>query len=301
MKAVGFTFVRNAILLDYPVKEAIESVLPLVDEFVVAVGRSDDGTRELVQSIAPGKIRIIDTEWDESLRTGGRVLAAETDKALAAVPADADWAFYIQADEVVHEDDYPAIREAMHKYADCKRVDGLLFDYVHFYGSYDWTGASYKWYRHEVRIIRPGRGIFSYRDAQGFRRPGGKRLRVVPSGGRIFHYGWVRDPVAMGRKQKLFRALWHAEGTPQVDVRNTPAYAYDSEVRALEPFRGTHPRIIHERIARKNWKFDPPPGYRTRSFKDRFKAWVEKHTGYYIGFKNYRRIRPGRCVRPVKS
>src|SRR5436190_7182423 len=137
MKVSGFTFVRNAVRLDYPVVEAIQSILPLCDEVVVAVGNSEDGTLDLVRSIQSDKVRIVETVWDDTQRVGGRTLALETDKALAAVSVDADWCFYIQADEVVHERYYPSIIEAMKLYKDDRRVDGLLFHYQHFYGSYD--------------------------------------------------------------------------------------------------------------------------------------------------------------------
>ena len=113
MKVSGFTFIRNAILLDYPILEAIRSILPLCDEIVVAVGKSEDETLQLIQSLDDPRIRILHTEWDDSLREGGRVLAIETDKALEAVSLDADWAVYIQGDEVLHEDGLPALRQAM--------------------------------------------------------------------------------------------------------------------------------------------------------------------------------------------
>ena len=137
----GFTFIRNAIKLDYPVKEAILSILPVVDEMVVAVGESDDDTRLLIESLG-SKIRIIDTIWDDSLREGGKVLAVETDKALSAVNPKADWCFYIQGDECVHEKYYDEIRAKMAFYKDNDKVDGLLFKYAHFYGSYDFLGDS---------------------------------------------------------------------------------------------------------------------------------------------------------------
>jgi hypothetical protein len=153
MKVTGFSFVKNAIIYDYPVVEAIRSILPICDEFVVAVGKSDDATLDLIRSIDT-KIRIIETEWDETLREGGRVLAVETDKAFRAISADSDWAFYIQGDEVVHEKYLPVIKEAMRKYADNPNVDGLLFNYKHFYGSYDYVGASASWYSNEIRVIK---------------------------------------------------------------------------------------------------------------------------------------------------
>ena len=159
----GFTFIRNAVKYDYPVVESIKSVLPLCDEFVVALGNSDDGTEALIKSIASPKIRIINTVWDESLRVGGQVLAAETDKAFKAVSEKTDWAFYMQADEVLHEKYIDAVMEAMRKWKDTPEVEGLLFNYVHFYGSYNFVGDSRRWYRREIRIVRNHKDIHSFR------------------------------------------------------------------------------------------------------------------------------------------
>ena len=127
MKVSGFTFIRNAILLDYPIVASIQSILPLCDEVVVAVGNSDDDTLALIQNIDP-KVKVVQTIWDDTLRQNGRVLAVETDKALAAIDPKADWAIYIQGDEVLHQDDHESIVEAMKKYAQDPEVDGLLFD-----------------------------------------------------------------------------------------------------------------------------------------------------------------------------
>src|SRR5574337_1273430 len=209
LKVSGFTFVRNAIRYDYPIAEAIESILPLCDEVVVAVGRSDDETLALVRGIPSPKVRIVETVWDDALREGGRVLAIETDKAFHALSPDSDWAFYIQGDEVLHEDGIPAVREAMLRWRDDPRVEGLLFDYRHFYGSYDYVGAALHWYRREVRVIRNDRAVFSYRDAQGFRRRPNEKLRVKRVGAVMHHYGWVKHPRAMQGKQASFNRYWH--------------------------------------------------------------------------------------------
>ncbi len=295
MKVYGFSFVKNAIILDYPVEESIRSVLPLVDKFVIAVGKSEDQTLDLIRKIDPAKIEIIETEWDEKLRAEGKVLADETNKALRAIPTDVDWAFYIQADEVIHEQDYPLIKEALKRYKDCSNLDGLLFDYIHFYGSYDWVGASYSWYKHEVRIIRPRKNIFSYKDAQGFRKNHHEKLNVVPIHARIFHYGWVRDPEAMERKQRIFVDFWKENGSLNPDFNHVKPFEYDHEVRQLKPFTGEHPAVMKKRIKLKNWKFIPPDGYEKQKWKDRFKEWIEKYTGYYMGFKNYRIIKSPDC------
>ena len=203
MKVSGFTFIKNAILYDYPIVEAIRSILPICDEVVVAVGKSEDDTRNLIAQIDP-KVRIIDTVWDESLREGGRVLAVETDKAFQAVSADSDWAFYIQGDEVIHEKYLDEVYQNMDKWKDHPKVEGLLFNYLHFYGSYDYVGSSLKWYSHEIRVVRNNESIYSFRDAQGFKIGNNRRLRVKPLDAYMYHYGWVKDPRAMQRKQENF-------------------------------------------------------------------------------------------------
>ena len=285
----GFTFIRNAVRYDYPILEAIRSILPLCDEVVVAVGQSEDGTRELIEGLGDPRIRIIDTEWDDSLREGGRVLAVETNKALAAVAPQSDWCVYIQGDEVLHEDGLPAVREAMRTADD--RVDGLLFAYTHFYGSYDYVGASAGWYRHEIRAIRPGRGIFSYRDAQGFRKAPDRPLDVVRVGATVHHYGWVKEPAAMQRKQESFHRMWHDDAWVAQHVVPAEAFDYGRELRHLARFTGTHPAVMAERIARRNWTFETDISVDRRTLKDRVKLFCAERLGWELGYTNYRLIR----------
>ncbi len=287
MKVSGFSFVRNAIKYDYPVVESLRSILPLCDEVVVAVGKSEDDTRARVAAIDPRKIRIVDTVWDETLREGGRVLAQETDKAFRAIAPDADWAFYIQADEVVHEEDLEAIRQAMQRHVDDPRVDGLLFDYLHFYGSYDYVGASTRWYRREVRVVRNRPDIFSYRDAQGFRKRPNRKLRVRPAGARIFHYGWVKHPVAMQRKHVDFNKWWHDDEWVARHVLPRSAFDY-SQIDALRRFEGTHPQVMRDRIRQQHWTFDFDPAQQKLDWKERLRLCIERWTGWRPGeYRNY--------------
>lgn len=287
MKVSGFTFIKNAIQYDYPIEEAIRSILPLCDEVIVAVGDCDDGTRELVSSIAPDKIKIIDTVWDDSLREGGRVLAAETDKAMAAISPDSDWAIYIQGDEVMHEQYLPVVRSAMEQYMDVEVVDGLLFKYQHFYGSYDYVGVSSNWYRHEIRVIKPGRAVYSYRDAQGFRKSEEQKLNVAAIPAEIYHYGWVKEPEAMQRKQETFQKLWHADDELDKYVVPADAYDYTANVQQLKKWDGTHPLVMKDRIARLNWQFEQDISFQQVKLKDRAKAWL-KLIGIDTEYKNYK-------------
>jgi glycosyltransferase involved in cell wall biosynthesis len=290
MKVSGFTFIRNAVKFQYPIEEAVRSILPLCNEVVVAVGPSDDGTRELVASIEPSKIRIIDTIWDENLRSGGRVLAVETDKAFHAVSEDADWCVYIQGDEVMHEDGHEEVRAAMHKWKDSKEVDGLLFKYRHFYGSFDYVGMSSRWYRNEIRVVRNNKKIYSYRDAQGFRKGENEKLSVKPLNAWIHHYGWVREPRAMQAKSRNFHSLYAGKDWHPEEKEYSGAFDY-SGIDALKKFTGKHPAVMQEKIRSMNWKFDYDLSYNNTKLKDRFKNLVEKITGRRpFDFNNFRII-----------
>ena len=290
MKVAGFTIVRNAVRLDYPIVEAIMSILPLCDEVIVAVGASDDGTLELVKGIRSGKIKIIETVWDDSQREGGKTLALETDKAFATIPTDADWCFYIQADEVLHEQYYPVVRQAMQRYKDDRAVDGLLFNYRHFYGSYDYLGNSWNWYRREIRIVRNDKNIFSYRDAQGFRKKPNRKLKVKLMEAYIYHYGWVRDPRAMQRKQEAFSYFYHDDKWLEKNLAKSEEFDY-GQVDSLEAFEGTHPQVMTDRIKRLNWKFDHDVSKNKLAPRERLKRLVSRLLGRRVGeYKNYTRI-----------
>jgi hypothetical protein len=289
MKISGFTFIRNAVKFDYPVVESILSILPLCDEFIVAVGKSDDGTRDLISSIGSPKIRIIDTVWDETLREGGQVLAVETDKAFDAVSPGSTWAFYIQADEVVHEKSHDLLRQAMERWKDEPAVEGLLLSYVHFYGSYDFYGDSRKWYRNEVRIIRNDKQIRSYKDAQGFRN-NGKPLQVKKTGATIHHYGWVKPPESQKTKLRYFHTLWHDAAWLEKNRKAIEGFDY-SQIDSLSRFNGTHPAVMKERIASRNWEFDIDPSRKKFSMLSRFLHFLEAKTGYRVGeYRNYKLI-----------
>lgn len=288
MHVTGFTFIRNAVKFDYPIVEAITSILPICDEFVVAVGKGEDETLRLIQEIDPQKIRIIETIWDESLRKGGVVYAKETDKAFQAIAAYSDWAFYIQGDEVVHEKDLPIIKEAMQKWKDDASVDGLLFNYIHFYGSYDYIGDSPKWYRKEIRVIKNNKNIYSYRDAQGFRKDANQKLRVKPIDASIYHYGWVKDPRVMQQKHLHVHQFWHEDEAEKHIKVSAQGFDY-SQIDSLDKFTGTHPQVMQARIRRQNWAFTHDISHKNLSLKYRFKLWMEKYTGWYVGeYRNYK-------------
>lgn len=288
MKVCGFTFIRNAEKFDFPIVEAINSVLPICDHFVVAVGKSEDKTRQMIENILPGKITIIDTVWDESLQKGGAVYAAETDKAFQAIPAEYDWCFYIQGDEVLHEKYLKTVQQTMLDNLNDSRVEGLLFAYKHFYGTFDYVGDCRHWYRNEIRIIRNNKNIRSYRDAQGFRK-NDLKLNVVPVAAEIYHYGWVRHPRFMNEKVESVKQFYN--GTSENQLLNETAekeFNYAGEYDALARFEGSHPKVMHERVKRLNWQVDVDLSKTNLKLKYRILYNIEKWFGVRLfEYRNY--------------
>lgn len=288
MKVTGFTFIRNAVKYDYPVVEAIKSILPVCDDFIVAVGNSDDNTVDLIQGIDKEKIKIINTVWDDSpeMKKLGEVYAVETNKAFRVIPSDSDWAFYIQADEVIHEKYLDIIHSAMIKWKDHTNVDGLLFNYLHFYGSYDYVGVS--WYKHEIRIIRNDKSIYSFRDAQGFRKGDDKKLNVKPVDAYVYHYGWVKEPEMMMRKVRNTSTFYeNINWIKKLGAEKTYDY---SRIDALSLFTETHPEVMKERIKRKDWEFNYNISFNKLPLKYRGKLFLKKYMGLNTFYENYKII-----------
>lgn len=289
----GFTFVRNGAKFDYPFEESLRSLLPVVDELVVLVGKGEDDTLARIQAIAATepKIQIFESVWDDSLRQGGAILAQQTNLAMSYCRGE--WGVYLQADEVLHEEDTGKIRAAIERVRGRNDVDGLLFDYVHFYGDFFVVNYNTTAYRHEVRAVRLSKDIVSWKDAQGFRRrqPDGsfEKLRVVSCGARIFHYGWVRPPEVMKEKTVAMDKLYHADGGGTGDN-----YRY-KRIYGLERFTGTHPAVMLKRVEEKRWKVDlmaAPLVFTVKDVRKVLARTVEKLTGWLPGqYKNYRLVR----------
>jgi len=293
----AFSFARNAVKLDYPLREALLSVLPVVDEVVVAVapGDPDDDTRGLVASIGDPRVRIVDAVWDDARRQG--IYADLTNVALDACTGD--WCLYIQADEAVHEDDLPTIRDRCERLLGDRRVEGLLFDYLHFFGDYRHVQTGHGWYQKEIRVIRNGIGVRSVRDAQSFRYPDQRRITVAPAHARIFHYGWVRHPRFM---QAKVREFWsHRRSQEEVEREYGGREEFDyGPLGRLPEYRGTHPAVMRERISAMDWadslRLEDPPGTERRQrhkderLKYRFLTGVARLTGLDLNHRNHGRV-----------
>lgn len=282
----GFTLVRNAIKLDFPVEASIRSILPICDEVVVNVGRSEDDTLELVRSIADPKIRIIETEWDMTRRN--TVLGHETQRAMRACRHP--WGVYIQADEVLHERGAAELAEAIRRHDEDPRVEGLLVRYLHFYGGFDTIATHRRWYRREVRAVRldPALDIRPYQGAQGFRvGPEHRRIRARLTGASMYHYGWARPAQALREKRELGKTMY-----PWRDAsEERPLLEWIPGMRAFDE---THPAVAREWIEAR--RHDPdrlvaPPRFRWRFLRYYLSGAIERLTGVRVfEFRNYEMV-----------
>jgi hypothetical protein len=304
----GFTFVRNATKLAFPLKESITSILPLVDEYVIVFceGDQDDQTLEVLNKINSDKIKIIHADWDPQTYSRNTLYAHLTD--VAKSHCQGDWFFYLQCDEVIHEKDFSIIRGACKNYLDRPEIEGLLFDYKHFWGDYEHYFTHHSWYPREIRIIRNNENIHSWRDAQSFRvyedfvsstkdyrrKEGTRKLKVAAISAFVYHYGWVRHPIQMRTKHNRFVETQE----PEHGILPKDAIDYGPLDRVMV-FKETHPKVMAQAIARLDWQdllqkagkiSNKRPKYKHEKLKYRVRSWIEINLlgGKEIGgFKNY--------------
>lgn len=312
MKISGFTFMRNTDKLYYPLRESLLSVLPVVDEMVIALaqGDDDDRTPELIGGIGSDKIRVIPTEWDLETFREGTIYAQQTD--LAKSHCSGDWLIYLQSDEVVHEKYLPLIREYCGRYLDDRRVEGFLFRYKHFFGDYGHYLRSHAWYPREIRVVRNLPEIHSWGDAQSFRyiasfngidyrkHADTRPLRVIEIPAEIYHYGWVRPPGLMQTKTRVMNKAYHdPDKIDRIFDQRPPDFDYGALSR-LSVFSDSHPEVMKEFISRFDWEdrlhYEPDykpsrPPLKHEKFKYRLLTWIEDNLlgGRMIfGYRNWK-------------
>lgn len=264
MKISGFSFVKNGIKLYYPVVESIKSILPICDEFVIAVGEGDedDETRERIEAIGDPKVKIIDTVWETKDCKRGAVNAVQTD--IAKNACTGDWLFYLQADEVIHEKYLSTIQSRCEDLLDKEEVEGLLFKYVHFWGDYDRYQNGHGWYPYEIRIVRNRPDIRSWQSAQSFRkydyyeRPhqeeGAHKLNVAKVDAYVYHYGWVRPPRLMQNKSRALNSVHWGFDKAKHHYDKAPKEFDYGPLDRLGVFEGTHPAVMKDKISEMDWR-----------------------------------------------
>jgi glycosyltransferase involved in cell wall biosynthesis len=291
MKVSGFTFLRNGEKLGYPFVASIRSILPIVDEFVVALGPCDDNTEKMLRAIGDPKIRIIPTQWNERIQNGYSVkgFVYGQQKSIALFNCTGDWAFYLEADEVVHENDLPKIRAAMERHLNDTRVEALIFDYLHFYGNANTYVWSPGWYRSEARIIRNTIPAWSsealfFNVVIGHKRS--RYPRAAHTGATIYHYGWVRSEAQMNLKAAAVHKYWDAKPA-------APVYYSKIDSATLKLFTGTHPKVVQGWLPKAVGLFQTDPAHQltSREKKHRIMLRLEQWLGIRFNKKHYRLVR----------
>lgn len=310
MKISGFSFGRNVSKLYYPIKESIESILPICDEFIFVLGKGDedDNTREIIESIQSDKIVIIDTEWDTKAFPNGTENAHQTDIAISH--CSGDWLFYVQADEVVHEQYLPIIQKRCEQLLDDERVEGLLFNYRHFFGDYKHYINHHGWYQQEIRVIRNKPDTHSFESAQSFRRipnfdgksyrkqEGSFKLKVAEVDAYIYHYGWVRPPRYMQSKKKALDSI-HKGDQKANELYKEAEEEFDyGPLKKMEKFDGTHPKVMQEKM--KDFSWGDQLNYTNNIVPDRPKFKHEKPKYRLISFLE-RNLNGGKHFFPFKN
>ena len=294
-KVSGFTYVRNGFSLGYPFVESIKSLLPIVDELVVVVGDSEDGTRDAIKNIGDSKLKIIDTIWDEESRKSGKIFAEQSNIGLNNITGD--WCFHLQVDEVLHENAKDEILKIINLANKTDSVDGFIFPFYHFWGDYNHIRNTRKTHKYETRLFKNNRNIFSYHDSQGFRKHSlkdtndeGIKLNVLKTVVPIYHYSYTRNPKLMKKKSNYFHRFWHNDGWLK---ENTDSLEFDYNiVDKLELFKGEHPIYMKDVIASQDWEFEYDPSKSDMSIKDKILNGIEKITNRrFFSYENYKVIK----------
>jgi glycosyltransferase involved in cell wall biosynthesis len=297
MKISGYSYIRNGFTYGYPFLKSIQSILPICDEFVIAVGDSTDGTREAIENLGSSKIRIIDTVWDENLRSSGKIFAQQANIALKEITGD--YAFHIQADEIIHENDLNKIYEHIKELENNPQYEGLLFDFLNFYGNYNFLNNSRHQHKKEIRVFRNYMNVFAYRDSQGVRRyPSwddyvnghkGIKLKVKYINIPVYHYSHVRNPLTMHNKVKFFASFYYSDSDLEKKFQSKQEFDYYNSVDRVKPFDGVHPKLMEEVIAKENWPFDPSKVRKNLGIKKTLIYWIEAKLNHRFGeYKNYK-------------
>lgn len=267
----------------------------MCDEIIINVGfddpecKKDDGTHEYLRShFTHHKYKFLNSWWDPNKTKSGLILSEQTNIALKA--AEGKFIHYIQGDEAIHENDFPAIHNGIIKMDKDQKIEGLVFDYKHFYGNLDVIKHTRNTYRREVRVIRNSIGLQSHLDAQGFRHLDGSKPNCIRIDASIYHYGWARPKNIMAKKIKVMDRFYHGD---QFDRHDKEEFEYN-RIWGLKPFKGTHPRVVIPWVAKNQSDLDV--------FKLKLKFGpkdlglvvsdaIEYLTDYRLGeFKNYKLI-----------
>ena len=286
MKISAFTFIKNGQILGYPFLQSIQSILPIVDEFIVNVGESEDNTLEIINSIEDNKIRIIESKWNDQMQDRGYVYGQQ--KMIAQFNCSGDWAFYIEGDEVYHEKDLELIRQSMLIHLNDSNVEALVLDFKHFYGNANSVLNSPGWYRREARIIK--NSIRTYAPDGLFwlvldSNKKGRYPKAKLINASCFHYGWLRSEDEMNLKTSKVQKYW-GQDPVIIDYSQMDQFI-------INEFNESHPKVMEDWLPKDAGIYLTDPNYKLtlKQKKHRFMISIEKILKIDLSKKHYKLIK----------
>ena len=287
MKISAFTFIKNGQILGYPFIESINSILPIVDEFVINVGESEDDTLLLIKSIKSSKIRIIQSKWNDNMKHSGYVYGQQ--KMIAQFNCTGDWLFYIEGDEIYHENDLEKIKNSMKLHLEDSNIEALVFDFYHFYGNANSYLDSPGWYRSEARIIKSS--IRSYAPDGLFwlvldKNKKGRYPRAKKVNAYCYHYGWIRSEAEMNLKSQKVQKYWGTESTKNIDYSQI-----DQSI--IKEFSGTHPQCALDWLPKETGLYQADSKYKLniKQKKHQKMLKLELFLGIEMSKKHYKLVK----------
>ena len=286
MKVSAFTFIKNGQLLGYPFIQSIKSILPIVDEFIINVGLGEDNTLDEIEKINDPKIRIIQSHWNNNMKDRGFVYGQQ--KMVAQYNCTGDWAFYIEGDEIYHENDLDRIYMSMKEHLNNSDVEALVFDFYHFYGNGNSYLDSPGWYRAEARIIK--NSLRTYAPDGLFwlvldSNKNGRYPKAKHTGAKCYHYGWVRSEHQMNLKSEKVQKYWGGNAK-KIDYSKM-----DQSI--IREYKGTHPIIIQNWLPNDIELFKADPSYKltNKQKKHRIMIFFENLFGLELSKKHFKLVK----------
>ena len=286
MKVSAFTFIKNGQLLGYPFIQSIKSILPIVDEFIINVGLGEDNTLDEIEKINDPKIRIIQSHWNNNMKDRGFVYGQQ--KMVAQYNCTGDWAFYIEGDEIYHENDLDRIYMSMKEHLNNSDVEALVFDFYHFYGNGNSYLDSPGWYRAEARIIK--NSLRTYAPDGLFwlvldSNKNGRYPKAKHTGAKCYHYGWGRSEHQMNLKSEKVQKYWGGNAK-KIDYSKM-----DQSI--IREYKGTHPIIIQNWLPNdiKLFKADPSYKLTNKQKKHRIMIFFESLFGLELSKKHFKLVK----------
>ncbi len=239
----GCVAARNSVKFGYPLRECLESLVPICDEVVLAYDpTTDDGTPELAIRLRDELgIVLFESPWDMNNMKKGLEIGHQSQVAMDACSPSTEWRLCVQQDEAFHEEDHSKIQELVRN--DLPGVTGFDFVRPYFFGNLhtirrDWS----------VKITRlTKKGTHTYDDFDGQNcRPLNPLMHHADSGIWLYHYSRIGDPQLIAKRVRNVDSFFHAEDNLPEESELAP---YDFSTREYDSYAFTeNPKETHSEL-----------------------------------------------------